>query len=295
MTRKSQLLKVVKGGSATLDLDGVVEQLRNSREVTHNIRHQGRAQEVPSRRIIAEIIEKIGEALFPSHLGPPSIVDENTDIFVRNTLDTALLRLSDQVRRSLVFGRDFSPADADSRATAIVRGFATALPPIRALLVGDLRAARRDDPSASGFAEILLCNRGVSAIFHHRLAHALHLRGARLVARIISDLAHVSTGAEIHPGASIAEGFSIAHTAGVIVGETTVIGRNVRISEGVTFVAASTAPQPLQDRRHPVIEDDVIIHANASVIGCVSIGYESIVGPGLNITTSVAPRSRVVQ
>lgn len=293
MTRTPQALTVIRGGNASWDLDGIVEQLRISREVTHNIRHQGRAQEVPSRKIIDEIVEKIGEALFPSHLGPPSAGDQNADVFVRNTLDTALLRLSDQIRRSLVFGRDYSAANAEARAAAIIRGFATALPSIRTLLVEDLRAAKREDASSGSNSEILLCNRGLAAIYHHRIAHALHLRGARLVARIIADIAHVVTGAEIHPGASIAQGLCLPHTAGLIIGEATVIGSNVRLHQGVTLAAEHDLPPVASGQRTLIVEDNVILHAGCRVSGRITIGRDSVIGPGTQIRTNVAPNSVV--
>ena len=175
-----------KCGSA-FDLPRVVEALRKSREVTHNIRHQGKVRALPSPTAIREVLEGLLTALFPAHLGPHGLKHESIDLFVANTLATTLSRLADQVARGLEFGPDeLTPVEALRTAEDIVNCFAEDLPSLRASLVDDLKTALRQDREAESLGEILLCDEGFAAIFRHRVANALNRHGARLVARIIA-------------------------------------------------------------------------------------------------------------
>jgi serine O-acetyltransferase len=301
MPSNTKALKSVSTGDFHLEFSDVVDQLRHSREVTHNIRQGGRARELPSPQIIMEIIEALCVALFPTHLTPISFNGQNIDLLVNNSLNTGLNRLVEQVRRGLQFGADsLEPKAAKPKAYAIVQEFSKLLPAIRAAIVEDLRFALKSDPAAGSIAEILLSYRGATAIIYHRLAHALHGLGARLVPRMISDLAHAATGIEIHPGATIGEGFFIEHGTGVVIGETAVIGRHVRIHQGVTLGARSNpddgeAEMPEGQLRHPVIGDNVVIYAGATILGPVTIGKDSIIGGNLWITQNVAPASTLTQ
>lgn len=174
-------------GATPFDLSPVVEALRHSREVTHNIRHQGKVREFPSPAVIREVLDGLLAALFPSHLGPQGLKPGSIDLFVANTLATTLTRLTDQVARGLAFGAaECSPAETQRRAEEIVRHFAQSLPEIRAALVSDLKAAHRQDPEAESLGEVLLCNESFAAIYRHRVASALNRHGARLVARIVA-------------------------------------------------------------------------------------------------------------
>lgn len=187
MSAQIETLSARRNGGPAFDLLPVVEALRESREITHNIRHQGKVRELPSPRAIREVLEGLLTALFPTHLGPHGLKHESVDLFVANTLATTLTRLGDQVARSLLFGSEELSADEAQRAAdVIVRGFAAELPAIRATLVGDLKAAQRQDPESESLGEVLLCDPGFAALFRHRIADALHRHGARLVARIVS-------------------------------------------------------------------------------------------------------------
>ena len=178
-------------------------------------------------------------ALFPNRLGPPDLTDEGIDYFVGHTLDVVLRELQEQVRRELHFasGED-GPGDAHrERALVITQEFASRLPGVRAILETDINAAYEGDPAARSVDEVLVCYPGIAAITHHRLAHELFLLGAPLIARMIAEIAHSMTGIDIHPGAQIGEGFFIDHGTGVVIGETTVIGRHVRLYQAVTLGA----------------------------------------------------------
>ena len=187
MTIQIETLSARKNGGPAFDLLPVVEALRESREVTYNIRHMGKVRELPSPKAIREVLEGLLTALFPTHLGPHGLKHDSIDLFVANTLATTLTRLGDQVSRSLLFGsEEILQDEAQRTADAIVRGFAAELPAIRATLVGDLKAAQRQDSESESLGEVLLCDEGFAALFRHRVADALHRHGARLVARIVS-------------------------------------------------------------------------------------------------------------
>ncbi|MGA2795432.1 MAG: serine O-acetyltransferase [Roseiarcus sp.] len=283
-------------------LDSVVAQLRLSREVTHNIRPKGRFRRPPSREAIALIVEGLAASLFPAHYGGPELAIESLDYFVGATLNQALARLVEQVRLSLSFASESESPEAElvARAQSITRRFAAALPAIRGLLVSDLRAAFTGDPAAAGFPEILLGYPGMTAILHYRLAHAVHELGAALLARLIAEIAHSKTGIDIHPGAQIGASFFIDHGTGVVIGATAIIGERVRIYQAVTLGARRL---PADDTgalvkgadRHPIIEDDVVIYAGASILGRITIGRGSTIGGNVWLTHGVAPGSQITQ
>jgi serine O-acetyltransferase len=182
----------------------------------------------------------------------------------------------------------------------ITRHFASQLPSIRALLVSDLQAAYQGDPAATSIAEILLCYPGTVAVIYYRLAHALYLQGAQLVARLISDIAHSDTGIDIHPGARIGGSFFIDHGTGVVIGQTAVIGQHVRLYQAVTlgarrFPADETGTLIKGNARHPIVEDDVVIYAGATILGRITIGRGSTIGGNVWLTHDVAPGSNVSQ
>ena len=280
-------------------IDSIVSDLRLSRDVTHNVRHGGRIRPMPSRATLGDIVEDLSAVLFPSHYGQSESGAAFFDDFVRGTLVTTLGVLEEQVRRGLSFTHDdaLSPDAIDREAFTITGAFASALPGIRALLVGDLRAALNGDPAASSAPEILLGYPSLTALIHYRLAHALHKLGARFPARLISEVARSKTGIDIHPAATIGESLFIDHGTGVVIGETAVVGDRVRLHQGVTLGAQHGATGVVQKglRRHPIVEDDVLIQAGATVLGRVTIGRGSIIGGNVCVTESVPPGSEISQ
>ncbi|HVW73722.1 MAG TPA: serine O-acetyltransferase EpsC [Rhizomicrobium sp.] len=281
-------------------LETVIQGLRYSREVTHNIRQNGGVRELPSPEILARIIQQLAMVLFPTHYGRPELLDEaEIDALVERTLDEAVIQLTEQVRRDLAFSSDDTVFAIDSAGT-IVRQFVAQLPVLRGALVEDLRAAYRGDPAATSFPEILLGYPGITAMIYYRLARALYLLGAVLSARLIGHISHSKTAIDIHPGATIGRSFFIDHGTGVVIGETAVIGDNVRIYQAVTLGARSF---PADDNgalvkgvpRHPVIEDDVVIYAGATILGRITIGKGSVIGGNVWLTQSVPPGSTINQ
>jgi serine O-acetyltransferase len=285
------------------DVEDIVEQLGDIRRGWRTTRaHHAEygVEGFPSRVRLTKVLEDLCGVLYPLRLGPDHVRLHNEDLFVTQTLQIALARLHAQIRLELAYEGGIAAAGIDSRATAIVVTFAQALPRLRVLLDTDIEAAFRGDPSARSLDEVLICFPGLLAIIHHRLAHQLHQLGSPLVARIISEIAHGKTGIDIHPGARIDESFFIDHGTGVVIGETAIIGSRVRIYQGVTLGAKSF---PADESgflvkaipRHPIIEDDVVIYAGATVLGRVVVGAGSEIGGNVWLTHDVPAGSRVFQ
>lgn len=290
-------------GQPDWDLTPLVAALRTSREHTHKVRHRGRLRELPSRSMLVEILEGLAAAMFPTHYGKTDLNDDSIDYFVGNTLNRTLSMLRGQVRRGLLFlstEDQWRPEELDARAIEITRDFASRLPEVRALLVSDLRAAFQGDPAATSISEILLCYPGFVATTYYRLANVLYRLGMPLLPRLMTEIAHSATGIDIHPGATIGPSFFIDHGTGVVIGETTIIGERVRLYQNVTlgakrFPANEDGTLVKGAARHPVVEDDVVIYAGATVLGRVTIGKGSTIGGNVWLTQSVLPQSSVTQ
>ena len=260
-------------------------------------------REFPSREALKEIAESLCGALFPMRLGPPDLHQEGEDYYVGHTLDTALNALFQQVELELGYNRRLQceeKNDVEAQAAEIVKAFAQQLPALRGLLDADVEAAYQGDPAARSVDEVLLCYPGILAVIHYRLAHALYTLGVPLVARIIAEIAHSATGIDIHPGARIGPGFFIDHGTGVVIGETTVIGRNVRLYQAVTlgakrFTQDESGALEKGAPRHPILEDEVVVYAGATILGRITIGRGSSIGGNVWLTRSVPTGSHVSQ
>lgn len=281
------------------EIDGIVSQLRALRDASLETRQRrDRPPKLPSRKVLTTVVDGLAAALFPNRLGPPGLEEEGLDYFVGHTLDVALRDLNDQARRELRFAGEIE--DAEAHAWNIVREFASRLPKIRAMLDTDVLAAYEGDPAARSIDEVLVCYPGITAVIHHRIAHELHLLGVPLTARIVSEIAHSITGIDIHPGAQIGESFFIDHGTGVVIGETAVIGRHVRLYQTVTL-GAKRFPKDESGAlvkgtlRHPIVEDDVVIYAGATILGRITIGRGSTIGGNVWLTHSVPPESNIIQ
>jgi serine O-acetyltransferase len=285
-------------------IDAIVSELRLLRNKSLESRQrEGMPPKLPSRKALLAVLEGLSAVLFPNRLGSGELSDESIDYFVGNTLDTALRALFEQLRRECRFKAEQQGVfdiDCCQQAAVINRKFAAQLPAIRALLDSDLIAAYEGDPAATSLDEVLVCYPGMTAIIYHRIAHALHVLGSPLVARMIAEISHSTTGIDIHPGATIGASFFIDHGTGVVIGETAVIGRHVRLYQAVTL-GAKRFPKDQDgtlvkgNARHPIVEDDVVIYAGATILGRITIGRGSSIGGNVWLTHSVVPGSVITQ
>ncbi|CAM3731229.1 serine O-acetyltransferase EpsC [Polaromonas hydrogenivorans] len=291
---------------AVFDIHEIVGALHAVRQDWRESQKRSRepgGREFPSRDALAQVIEALKGALFPMRLGPLDLRQESEDIYVAHTLDSALHQLLVQIRLELTYSARHQGKNGDAleaEALAAARSFAALLPAIRSLLDSDVLAAYHGDPAARSVDEVLLCYPGVLAMIHHRLAHQLYRLGLPLLARIVAELAHGQTGIDIHPGAQIGASFFIDHGTGVVIGETAVIGQRVRLYQAVTLGAKrfpTDAAGNLQKGlpRHPVVEDDVVIYAGATVLGRVTLGRGATIGGNVWLTYDVPPGGNVTQ
>jgi serine O-acetyltransferase len=291
---------------ADFDIAGIVQGLHDARQQwrqAHRPSGEVRGIEFPSRDALASIVGQLKGVLFPMRLGPPGLRQESEEFHVAHALDSALHALLRQVEIELRYSaalQQRTSADAAGQALEVTQAFGAALPGIRMMLDSDVLAAYQGDPAARSVDEVLLCYPGILAMIHHRMAHCLYQLGLPLLARIIGELAHAETGIDIHPGATIGAGFFMDHGTGIVIGETAVIGQHVRLYQAVTLGAkrfTTLADGSLQKGlpRHPVVEDDVVIYAGATVLGRITIGKGAVIGGNVWVTHDVAPGARVAQ
>ncbi|OYV15762.1 MAG: serine O-acetyltransferase [Methylococcaceae bacterium NSP1-1] len=258
-------------------IDEIVAQLSDLRVQSLETRsRRDKPPKLPSRKELQLILDGLGAVLFPNRLGLPDLNDEGIDYFVGHTLETLLRKLYKQISRELHFNSGHQGVHiADhERAIIIARQFAAQLPAVRRLLDSDIQAAYEGDPAASSPDEVLVCYPGITAIIHHRLA--------------------------LHPGAQIGDSFFIDHGTGVVIGETAVIGRHVRVYQAVTlgakrFLKDDNGVLVKGNVRHPIVEDDVVIYAGATILGRITIGRGSTIGGNVWLTHSVPPDSNITQ
>lgn len=286
-----------------LDVDSIVAELRTLRMASLERRNRhDKPPRLPSRKILAGVTEGLCAALFPNRLGSPELADEGIDHYVGHTLNMTLRELMVQIQHELHYNSGLETLSSEDReqSAAITQAFAKRLPEVRSLLESDIKAAYEGDPAARNVDEVLVCYPGIMAIMHYRLAHVLHGLGVSLIARMISEIAHSITGIEIHPGAQIGGRFFIDHGTGVVIGETAIIGQNVRLYQAVTlgakrFPVDENGTLVKGNLRHPIVEDDVVIYAGATILGRITIGRGSTIGGNVWLTRSVLPGSNISQ
>jgi serine O-acetyltransferase len=255
------------------------------------------ASNLPAREKILEILDLFFELLFPGYTGKRIVTKSNLGFIVGDILCQAYSELSDQAERAYKYAcriKNCLDCDCAAKAGEATRFLINSLPEIRQLLKGDVRAAYDGDPAAQSYEEIVISYPCIIAIATYRIAHQLYLQNVPLIPRIMGESAHSRTGIDIHPGARIGRNFFIDHGTGVVIGETSIIGDNVKIYQGTTLGALSF---PRDERgkiikggkRHPTIEDNVTIYAEATILGDVVIGKNSIIGGNVWIKESVPP------
>ena len=257
---------------------------------------------IPSNGSVVEIIHKSREIFFPGYFTKEKLDPVNLKYKMGQTVSVLYDLLSEQIVNSIrhdCFRYNQPCSDCGERGQEITLNFIDAIPSIRRILATDVRATYEGDPAAKSYDEIIFSYPGLFAITVYRIAHKLFESGVPLLPRIMTEHAHSLTGIDIHPGAEIGESFVIDHGTGVVIGETTLIGKNVRVYQGVTLGALSV-PKGAGDqlrgtKRHPTIEDDVVIYSGATILGGNTVvGTRSIIGGNVWLTESVPPDTTVM-
>lgn len=252
---------------------------------------------LPSGSALNEIIELCRAILFPGFFGNSNLRLQTLSYHIGVDIEHLHCLLSEQIRAGLCFEcRECGKKKAKELATR----FITRLPYLRQVLATDVEAAYNGDPAAESYGEIISCYPVIKAITNYRIAHELLSLGVPLIPRIISEMAHSETGIDIHPAAQIGHHFTIDHGTGVVIGATCIIGNNVKLYQGVTLGARSF---PLDEKgnpikgipRHPILEDNVIVYSNATILGRITLAHDTVVGGNLWVTESTKPGEQLVQ
>jgi len=268
--------------------------------------HKHRTGEsMPSTEKLRVTVEKIRQIVFPGYFGEINLKSETLPYYMGVLIDEVYEQITEQIFSGLCFICDKEDDARDlpgkrAQAEKIAFEFVNGLAELRRILITDVNAAYLGDPAANSVGEVIFCYPAIKAISSYRIAHCLFALGVPLIPRIITEMAHSETGIDINPEASIGEYFTIDHGTGVVIGSTSIIGNNVKLFQGVTLGAKSF---PLDENgnpvkgipRHPIVEDNVIIYSNATILGRITIGHDSVIGGNIWVTNDLAPNTRVVQ
>ena len=259
---------------------------------------------LPSAKQLEEIVELTRAILFPGFYGKSSVNTHTIKYQIGVNVERMHHLLTQQILAGLCFGLSTDCSCADSSSAICYESAATLasqiiekLPEMRRTLATDVEAAYNGDPAASSFGEIISCYPVIKALTNYRLAHELHMLNVPLIPRMLTEMAHSETGIDIHPAASIGDHFTIDHGTGVVIGATCVIGDNVKLYQGVTLGAKSF---PLDENgnpikgipRHPILENNVVVYANATILGRITIGHHCVVGANVWVTKDMQPYTK---
>lgn len=254
---------------------------------------------MPSVECVKKMVNLVKCIIFSDYFYKRQTEEAIRSYYIGVNMEELYKLLCEQIARGLLFCSCMSEAEAHERAKELALNFVEQLPEVKRLLYTDVEAMFNNDPAATHFGEVIFCYPSLNAMTHYRVAHVLHQMEVPVIPRIITEQAHSKTGIDIHPGAQIGEYFSIDHGTGVVIGETSIIGNHVALYQGVTLGAKSFKYDEngnmLNVPRHPIIEDNVTIYSNASVLGRITIGHDSVIGGNIWLTHDVPPHSRILQ
>lgn len=285
-------------------LTKAVSELSDSKSYQGLFHQHKDGEPLPSGKKLRQIVELSRAILFPGYFGNSTIHSHTINYHIGVNVEELFSLLTEQIQAGLCFGKENKETTEDTpcRKTAadLAAHFISRLPEIRRILATDVEAAYYGDPAATCFGEIICCYPVIRAVTNYRIAHELYLLNIPLIPRIITEMAHSETGIDIHPGAQIGNHFTIDHGTGVVIGATCIIGNNVKLYQGVTLGAKSF---PLDEHgnpikgipRHPILEDNVIVYSNATILGRITIGKGATIGGNIWITESVPAGARIVQ
>ncbi|MEG1563116.1 MAG: serine O-acetyltransferase EpsC [Bacteroides sp.] len=285
-------------------LTQAVDELSES-ESYKGLFHQHKDGEpLPSARALCDVIDLARSILFPGYYGNSTVNSRTINYHIGVNIEKIFDLLCEQILAGLCFSGDESyntgTEPLREEAAQLAAEFISRLPALRRVLATDVEAAYNGDPAAESFGEVIFCYPAIKAISNYRIAHELMELGVPLIPRIITEMAHSETGIDIHPGAKIGNHFTIDHGTGVVIGATSIIGDNVKLYQGVTLGAKSfpldAEGKPIKGiPRHPILEDNVIIYSNATILGRITIGQDATVGGNIWVTEDVPEGARIVQ
>ncbi|MBC8592685.1 serine acetyltransferase [Oscillospiraceae bacterium N12] len=285
-------------------LTQAVDELSES-ESYQGLFHQHKDGEpLPSARALCDVIELARSILFPGYFGNSTINSRTINYHIGVNIEKLFDLLTDQILAGLCFGSseegEFCTESMREESARLAADFISRLPHLRRVLATDVEAAYNGDPAAESLGEVICCYPAIRAISNYRIAHELLELGVPLIPRIITEMAHSETGIDIHPGACIGSHFTIDHGTGVVIGATSIIGNNVKLYQGVTLGAKSfpldADGKPIKGiPRHPILEDNVIIYSNATILGRITIGRDATVGGNIWVTEDVPAGAKIVQ
>jgi len=254
---------------------------------------------LPNLDKLAQIVQLTKEIVFPGFFNETGVHPTMQQYHINLHLECLNTLLKEQIANGIYFFSELANGHSESDAAALALAFIERIPEIKRMLCTDVKAMFDNDPAAKSYGEVIICYPSIKAMVHYRVAHELLLLGVPVLPRIITEMAHSATGIDIHPGAQIGEYFSIDHGSGVVIGETCIIGHHVHLYKGVTLGARSyildACGKPINVPRHPIVEDHVIIYSNATILGRITIGHDSVIGGNIWLTESVPPYSRITQ
>ena len=260
--------------------------------------HHTDGNALPSLSALTEIIELCRAILFPGYFGHSGVSSHTIAYHTGVNVESLYYKLAEQIQAGLCFSEECESAQ---EGAAIIAGrFVERLPHLRQILATDVVAAYEGDPAATSYGEVISCYPAIRAISNYRIAHELHLLGVPLIPRIMTEMAHSETGIDIHPAATIGTHFTIDHGTGVVIGATSILGNHVKLYQGVTL-GAKSFPLDAQGNpikgidRHPILEDNVIVYSNSTILGRVTIGHDAIIGGNVWVTEDVAPGAKILQ
>lgn len=278
-----------------------IKELVGNEDAKDMFNHRRDGEPMPSWRVINEVVNLVRAIMFPGYFGD-SVQEAHTLSYKTGmNVDRLYKLLYEQVYAGLCYGNeDMKAEEVAAAAQQATLDFIAYLPELRNKLAKDVEATYNGDPAATGFGEVICCYPGVKAVSNYRMAHRLLELGVPLIPRIISEIAHSETGIDIHPGACIGEYFTIDHGTGIVIGETCIIGNNVKLYQGVTLGAKSF---PLDEKgnpikgipRHPILKDNVIVYANATILGRITVGKGAVIGGNIWVTDNVPDGGQIVQ
>ena len=261
--------------------------------------HLNSSQLMPSVDELTEMMQLLKRVFFPGFFDDFRTTQQNRVFHNGVALERIYHIVCRQSARGMVFCCDKDIEEVTSCAEQIASEFVRQLPEIKRLLLTDIEAVAQRDPAVDNYGEVVFSYPVIQVMLHHRTAHALHRLGVPIIPRIISEQAHSLTGIDIHPAATIGEYFAIDHGTGVVIGATSVIGNHVMLYQGVTLGAKNFSYDadglPLDLPRHPIIEDNVTIYSNASILGRITIGHDSVIGGNIWVTQDLPPYSHIQQ